>query len=470
MHKTALRFLFITASSLSLGAALSAEAQNTTNETRETWTYVSPYYDSDARQNNWWTTFGDATLDSLIAIGRANSYDVEAALKRVEAARAQIGVARAGYYPGVDISAGWTKERMSGWTGNSKTPSATSSYFNAGASASWEIDIFGKVRAGVNQKKASWRASRAESEGVLLSVTAEIATTYFNYRVAQAQLAVAIDHSASQLKVVKIAEARHETGLASALDVAQAKTVYYSTLSTIAPLRSQIHSLRNSLALLAGVAATGLPASIDTPAPLPGCSPIPLTGVPAETLRQRPDIMESEQNVAAAAAAMGIAKKDFLPTLAINGSIGTSAHDAGNLFKNGSFTYSIAPTLTWTLFSGFSRKYAVAEAKAQMEALIAEYNYTLENAAFEVDNAIYSYSMCLEAITDLNETESQSHKAYTLAVDNYKSGNTNFVNVADAQMSFLTYANSLITARGNAANALVSLFKALGGSYSNLNQ
>ena len=100
-------------------------------------------------------------------------------------------------------------------TSSTKAPSATSDYFNAGASASWEIDIFGKVRAGVNQKNASYRATRAESESVMLSVTAEIATTYFNYRVAQAQLAVALDHSASQLKVVKIAEARHETGLAS---------------------------------------------------------------------------------------------------------------------------------------------------------------------------------------------------------------------------------------------------------------
>ena len=377
-------------------------------------------------------------------------------------------MAKAGYYPTINISAGWTKERMSGMTSSTKAPSATSDYFNAGASASWEIDIFGKVRAGVNQKNASYRATRAESESVMLSVTAEIATTYFNYRVAQAQLAVALDHSASQLKVVKIAEARHETGLASSLDVAQAKTVYYSTLSTISPLRAQIHSLRNSLALLTGATADALPSSLDSLAPLPQCNPIPLTGVPADVIRQRPDIMQSEQNVSAAAAAIGIAKKDFLPTLAIAGSIGTSSHDAGNLFKSGSFTYSIAPTLSWTLFSGFSRKYAVAEAKAQMEALIQEYNYTLQNAYFEVDNAIYSYSMCLATITDLNETENQSHLALTRSVDLYKTGNSNFTPVADAQMSFLTYTNSLITAKGNALNALVSLYKSLGGCFSNI--
>ncbi|MDE6459592.1 MAG: TolC family protein, partial [Paramuribaculum sp.] len=131
-------------------------------------------------------------------------------------------------------------------------------------------------------------------------------------------------------------------------------------------------------------------------------------------------------------------------------------------------TYSIAPSLSWTLFSGFSRKYAVAEAKAQMEALIDDYNYTLKNAYFEVDNAIYSYSMYLATITDLNETENQSHIALTRSVELYKTGNSNFTPVADAQMSFLTYTNSLITAKGNALNALVSLYKALGGGYSDI--
>lgn len=450
------------------GTTFVADAQTRSTDTREVWTYVSPYYDSDSAGNPWWTNFGDSTLDSLISIGRSNSYDIAAAIKRVDAAKALIGMAKSGYFPTVDISAGWTKERMSGMTTAAKVPSTTTDFFNASASASWEIDIFGKVRAGVNQKKASYRATRAESEGVMLSVTAEIATTYFNYRVAQNQLAVALDHSASQLKLVRIAEARHETGLASSLDVAQAKTVYYSTLSTISPLRARIHTLRNSLALLTGSPANALPVALDSLAPLPESTPIPLSGVPADIIRRRPDIMQSEQNVSSAAAAVGIAKKDFLPTLSINGSIGTSSHDAGNLFKSVSFTYSVAPTLSWTLFSGFSRKYAVAEAKAQMEALIQDYNYALQNAYFEVDNAIFTYSMYLATITDLNETENQSHIALTRSVDLYKTGNSNFTTVADAQMSFLTYTNNLITARGNALNALVSLYKAIGGGFSEI--
>lgn len=429
----------------------------------ERWVYESPYSVTDSVSSMWWKSFNDPVLDSLIATGRANNYDIAAAIKRMAVAKAQTGIARAGYYPTAGISAGWTKERASGMTTSHTAPATSDSYFNIGADVSWEIDVFGKVRAGVNEKKASWRASRAEYEGVMLSVSAEIATTYIDYRVAQTQLAIAKSHSESQLKIVKIAEARHETGLASALDVAQARTVYSSTLSTIPPLESQIHTLRNSLALLLAEYASELPASLDSAQVLPFCPAVPAAGVPGDLMRRRPDIIAAEQNLAAAAAALGLAKKEFLPTLSIRGNIGTASHRADNLFSKESLTYSIEPTLSWTLFSGFSRKYAVAEARAQMEELIVSYHSTVQTAVSEVDNAIYSYARSLETITALEEALAQSHRAYTKAVDLYKSGNSGFTNVADAQMSYLTYSNQLIAAKGTAITSLITLYKALGG-------
>ncbi len=136
----------------------------------ERWVYESPYSVTDS-------------------VSRANNYDIAAAIKRMAVAKAQTGIARAGYYPTAGISAGWTKEGASGMTTSHTAPATSDSYFNIGADVSWEIDVFGKVRAGVNEKKASWRASRAEYEGIMLSVSAEIATTYIDYRVAQTQLA-----------------------------------------------------------------------------------------------------------------------------------------------------------------------------------------------------------------------------------------------------------------------------------------
>lgn len=433
----------------------------------EAWTYESAYYPADPDESQWWSRLGDPLLDSLVNRGRANNYDVISALKRIDAARAQVGMVQSGYFPTIGISAGWNKERMSGMTTSPGRGATTTDFFNIGANMSWEIDVFGKIRAGVNQRKASWRASRAEFDGVMLSISAEIASTYISYRVARAQLQVAREHSESQSKIVKIAEARHETGLSSGLDVAQAKTVYYSTLATIQPLESQVHTLANSLATLLGEYASQLPPSLFADAELPQCPPMPAAGVPADLLRQRPDIMAAEQNLAAAAAAVGVAKKDFLPTLSIQGSIGTQSHSAKNLFKSESFAYTIAPTLSWTLFSGLERKYAVAAAKADMEAMIASYQSTVQSAVAEVDNAIYSYSRAIENIATLTQAMEQSREAYNRSVELYKSGNSGFINVADAQVSYLTYSNQLISARGQAVNAYITLCKALGGDTRN---
>ncbi len=239
--------------------------------------------------------------------------------------------------------------------------------------------------------------------------------------------------------------------------------MYYSTLATIQPLETRVHTLANSLATLLGEYASQLPSSLFSYCELPQCPPMPTAGVPADLLRQRPDIIAAEQNLAAAAAAVGVAKKDFLPTLSLQGSIGTQSHKAGNLFKKESFAYTIAPTLSWTLFSGLERKYAVSAAKADMEELIATYNSTVQSAVAEVDNAIYSYSRAIENIESLTLAMEQSREAYNRSVELYKSGNSGFLNVADAQVSYLTYSNQLISARGQAVNAYITLCKALGG-------
>lgn len=187
-------------------------------------------------------------------------------------------------------------------------------------------------------------------------------------------------------------------------------------------------------------------------------------GVPANLLRRRPDIVAAEYELAAYAAELGIAKKDFLPTLSINGSVGVSSHKAGDLFNDNSFEYSIAPTLSWTLFDGFARKYAVSEAKEQMKIGIENYNLTVMTAVQEVDNAMIAYTSSLKAIDSYTKVINQCDESFHLSVDAYKEGLTSFTNVVDAQINSLTYANSLISAKGDALVNLVDLYKALGGS------
>lgn len=417
------------------------------------WIYVSPYAAAnDEADSLWWRAFNDPVLNSLVDAGRAANYDVAAALRRIDAARAQIGTARAAWYPTVSASAGYAVNREQG---------ITVDRFSAGATASWEIDVFGRVRDAVSQSKAQYRATRAEAAGTLVAVTAEIATAYINYRMTQACLQVARDHCASQQHLVTIAQARHEAGLASALDVAQAENVYFTTLSTIEPLEAQLHSLRNSLATLLGVYADSLPPALISPAPLPACPSVAAAGVPADLLRRRPDIMAAEQQIAAAAAGVGIARKEFMPVLSLRGSIG---FDTDNRFKGGNVTYSIEPTLTWTVFSGFSRKFALAEARAQMQALIESYNATVVSAVAEADSQLAAFGHAIANIDNLQKATDQSHKMLTLSVDLYKSGESGFTNVADAQISYLSNTNSLISARATALLDLIGLYKALGGA------
>ncbi len=431
----------------------------------EKWQYASEFSMTTPDDDHWWKQLNDPVLDSLIAIGINNNFDVYSAMNRVTSARAMLDAARAGYYPTVSVNAGWNKARTSGRMAGNKGVATNSSYFSAGASVSWEIDLFGRITAQANQKKAAWNASKADYDAMMVTVGSEIATSYIQLRTWQSQLAVANDHIKSQKRVVDIAVARHEAGLASALDVAQAKTVYFSTVATIPGLEQSIHTAINTIATLLGIYAHDLPSAVFVQAPLPDFHAVISTGIPADLLRRRPDVVAAEYQMAEASAAVGVAKKEFLPALTINGSISTAAHDVDDLFSGQSFGYTVAPTLTWTLFNGFARRADVADAKAQLEVAWSNYNSTVMNAITEVDNAMSDYITSLQSIESLEDVITESKTSLTLSTDLYKSGNSSFTNVADAQMNFLQYTNSLITAHGDALTALITLYKSLGGGW-----
>lgn len=419
---------------------------------------------------------GDPVLDSLIEQGLDRNYDVGMAVRRINIARNNMYSARAGYFPAIGISAGWSRDRISGATVSGSHPTVESS-FTAGANISWEPDLFGKITAGVKQKKAEMRVSAADFAATRVSVASEIASAYVNLRVAQAQKELARRHSERQLKVVHITEARHETGLASMLDVSQAQTVYYTTTSSIPLLETSIRTAENSLGVLLAsdntvVGDARKPLYVQ---PLEYSDSLPLGllsyralipgELPLELIDRRPDVVAAKANIDAAAAALGIARKEYLPSLTITGSVGTQAHRAGDLFTGDSFTYSVAPMLSWTLFDGLARRYNAAAAKEQMQIEVDNYNLTLITAVEEVDNAIIRYRNILKNIEGLEQVVYWSSREESLSLDLYKQGLTAFSNVVDAQLNLLESQNSLISAQGDALLALVDLYKALGGGW-----
>lgn len=426
-------------------------------------------YTTTAAESNdsfqWWKRMDDPMLDSLIEKVRDNNYNLAIAAKRIEVARQGINQAKAGYYPTIGISAGWNRSRTSGFETSIPDKAMTNSAFSLGANMSWEVDLFGKITASVKESKANWKATKAEYDALMVSLYAEMATQYCNLRTYQAELKVAQQHIKSQGEVLKIVEARHEAGLASKLDVAQARTIYYSTQAMLPEINANIDVTINAIALLLGIYPTEVESKLKTPAPIPQYHQLIDPGTPLELLHHRPDIAEAEQQIAARAAAWGVAKKDYLPTLSIQGSLGTLSHSAKNLFKNESLTYSIEPTLSWTLFDGLGRKAASAAAREEMAIAIDQYNLAVVTAVQDVDNALALYNNTLLELDLIKSTLMEANEAFKLSLDLYKGGLSDFYNVADAQISMLEYADKLTTLKGTAAIRLINLYKALGGGW-----
>ena len=413
----------------------------------------------------WWRTFDDPLLDSLIALGERNNYDVSMAARRIEMSRAAIRQAQSAYYPQIGIDLGWTRERQSGRIAGPDGAATVTSWFGASASMSWEVDVFGKIRAQVNKSKQSARVTAAEYRGAMLTLEAEIATSYISLLVDRAQLAVAQEHTENQLHILDITETRHRTGLVSGLDVAQAKTLYYSTVSSIPLLEASIEALYNSLAVLCGVPRSELPASLYDEHPLPSHYDLAAMGAPVDVIRNRPDVVQAERSIDVAAAELGIARSAYLPSLSVSASAGTQAHRFGDLFSRPSFGYTIAPTLSWTLFDGLSRHAATVEAREAMRLQVDNYNLTVQTAIEEVNNAMARYAATLQYIDRIEKVVENGSDAVRLSLDQYKQGLCDFYNVVEAQLTYLTYQNSLAAGRGQALTSLIDLYKALGGSY-----
>lgn len=420
----------------------------------------------DPSSDVWWENFNDPQLMSLIKLAENKNLELSAALSRIEAARLTLLRTQGGYFPQFDVSAAWTTQRISGVTGKTHDQAMDSRYFTLGVSAQWEADIFGRIREQAKADHAGIDAARADRAAVALSISADVATTYFTLRTYQMQLEVALDHIDSQEGLLKMAEARFEAGLASALDVAQARQIVLSTKATIPGLKAMIKSQTSALATLCGVYPEQLPAEITVHSPLPDEFAGAPLGVPADLIRRRPDIVESESKLRQLAANVVMAKKDFLPTLSITGQIGTSARNAKDLFTKESFTYSVTPQLSWTIFDGLTRNRNIAIARADLEAAIDSYNYSVMQAVQEVNDDIYGYASALEQIELYKKLVKQTEETLKLSIDRYKLGITSFSDVSNTQLSWLEARNSEISARGNALNSLISIYRALGGGWS----
>ncbi len=415
--------------------------------------------------DNWWRNFEDPVLDSLIVAAIENNYSVLGAMENIRKAKAAWRIAQSRMMPTIDLSIGWQRAKTSGNIAQTMYSESWEGYFSSAVSMKWQADVFGTIYLRSKAQKLLFMATEEEYNAVMVSLIANVATTYFSLRQSLAQMQVIRWNVESQREIMEIVNSRYETGLASRLDVAQSRSVYYSTVAQIPAMQATIENYRNEMAVLLGVYPQELAGWLEEGYFLPEYIEPVTVGIPAELIRRRPDVRAAEREIEANAALLGATRRDWFPEIYINGSIGFASDRLSHLPRSKSLTWEIAPTITWNIFSGGERVNATREARATLDQSIISYNSTMLNAVQEVENAMSQYTSSVEQIVSLREAVNYNRETLTLSLELYKQGLTQFQNVLDAQRALLNYQNYLVQAHGLSLIYLVQLYEALGGGW-----
>ena len=415
--------------------------------------------------DEWWQNFEDPVLDSLILYASENSYSVLGAMENIRKARAAWNIARGKMLPTFDIGMGWQRAKTSGNIASTMYTEAWEGQFNAALSMQWQADVFGSIYMRSKAQKMLFMATEEEFRAVMVTLVANVATTYFSLCQSVEQLKVLRENVKSQHEIMEIVISRYNSGLASKLDVAQSRSVYYSTMAEIPAMQATIDGYRNKMAVLLGIYPQDLAGWPGEECSLPSYMEPIGVGVPATLLRRRPDIRVAEKQVEANAAQLGATRRDWFPEVLLTGSIGFSSGEMKHLFRSKSLTWEIAPTIKWNIFSGGERLNATREARAALDQSIISFNSTLLTAVQEVESAMSQYKSSVEQIVSLREAVNQNEETLTLSLELYKQGLTEYQNVLDAQRTLLTYQGYLVQAQGGSLIYLVQLYEALGGGW-----
>ncbi len=409
----------------------------------------------------WWTTLSDPALSRLIDRAAAGNLDLKRAAARIREARARRGLSEAGFYPTLDATGSATRSRGSAEMG----PTATTDLFAAGLDASWEIDLFGGVRRSVEAAAADEQAAGEDLHDTLVSLLAEVGLNYVDLRTAQTRLSVTETSLKSLEESYRLTGWRFQAGLGDGLAVEQARYNLESARSQVPTLRTAIAAAENRLAVLLGAAPGTVHAELEKPEPLPSLPPEVAIGVPADLLRQRPDVRRAERQLAAQTARIGVATAELYPKFRLNGSIGLQALTFGGLFNTGSATSSGSSGVAWRIFdAGAIRQNIEIQSALQEQSLIA-YESAVLGALEEAENAILAFAQEQRRRQSLGEAARSAQAAAELAGMKYRAGLIDFTTVLEAERALLGFRDQLAQSDGAMVTNLVRLYKALGGGW-----
>jgi len=415
----------------------------------------------------WWRGFNDPLLDGLVDQAVTNNPDLRIATAHVLEARALRMGAVADFFPVANANAGWNGSLSS--QDSVAFPLSRKqrelNLYNVGFDSTWELDLFGHVRRGVQAATADVAATLATRQDVLVTLISEVARNYFELRGAQNQLAVAQGNVDNQRETLDIALAKFKAGRSTELDTARARAQLDATLALIPPVEADIKHAIYRLSVLTGQQPSVLEPELAPSAPIPALPPLVNIGNPADLLRRRPDIRSAESSLAAATARIGVETANLFPRVTFIGNIGLQATQIERLFSGGAETYSFGPSITWAALDYGHIKARIKAANARADAQLAEYEKTVLNALEETENALVDFGREQVRRDYLRTSDLSATQATALARQRYEGGIDDFLPVLDAQRAQLLIQAQLATSETRTATSLVAIYKALGGGW-----
>lgn len=413
----------------------------------------------DVSSATWWTAFRDPRLNGLVDRGLGENLTVLQAIERITAAEAGVTAAGAGSLPSLTGAGSFERSGQEGQLATRSPTSTTAGTLNA----SWLLDLWGQYRRAKESASASLDSAYATADVAKLTYLADLTTSYINARYYQERIALARKNVASRRETLDLTKLQLEAGAASRLDVVQSEGLVNSTLAEIPGFEAQFRASAHHIATLLGLPASSLVADLQKGARQPIAARIPRAGVPADLIRNRPDIRKAERDLAAAVADIGVAKARLLPTITLGGSISPSyvhSSTSGNVTS-----WSFGPSLSLPIFDGGALKANVDIAESTARVQYLAWKAAVLNAIEEVETAMVALNRNAQTVNALTATVRSYEEALELSTSSYRDGASSLLDVLDAQRSVATAQANLAAAVQAMATNYVNLNVAIGGGY-----
>ncbi len=436
----------------------------------ERWYRSGEIVDAEERQDLalWWTQFEDPALNYLVYRSLENNLSLREAALRIVEVRARRGVVKSQLFPQISATPSFSTKKTS--------PNANQfigrpdlldgfDIYSAGLDAAWQIDMFGKIRRAIEATDAEISMEIQGYRDVLITLLADVASTYTNIRTLQARLDIAHINLAMQQETLQAVQERQRAGLVSGLDVAQAESIAHTTEAEIPLIDQQLQVSLHQLAVLLGETPNQQLVDYVDHGPLPQAPDALFVGVPADLLRRRPDLRQAEFAVAAENARIGVAVADLYPQFSLPGSVTVDSRDFSNWFTSQSLAYSVGPSVRWNIFSFGRVVNSIRAQEAKHQQTVVRYRAAVLSAVQEVEDSLVLYHREKERVASLEEAVQSNRDAVRYSQDVYQQGLIPFQTVVDSQRQLLLTESLLAISRGNVLLGAIRTYAAAGGGW-----